>query len=582
MGSRTIRRILLLRPPAYENMFFPPLALGVLSSFLRSQGFDLVQHDLNGRWKLGRLAPSHPLAPLREAIEDNRRLHDYLLGQKDLFFERSIEQLLEGVDVSDADLVLLSPEMAFFQPAKLAILIAKTIKERMDVPIVVGGEYQQFKPIDNMFGFLHSRGIIDYEIHGPGENALIQLIEMLEGRLDPGLVPGLVWSDGSGVKRNAFSLGTRPIRPDFNGLNLEDYVWRPDEFVRSLLPDGASSGGNDVLMLPVQFIIGCPNRCAFCTSSAGIKLNAMKPREAARMLAGLSEEYGTRYFYFLHPTLNLSRRFIHELCDEIIHLGLDIRWTDCARVNHLDRETVAKMRRAGAARLVIGMETASPRLLTVIGKKVQVEEVQEAFRVCHDEGIFTSIEIISGLPGERDEDIKATVDFLKDNNPYIDEIWINRFYLENNSLMFRHPDRYGLENIRHVRKGDLERDEMFYSPSFAYEFDEVGGLRWEEKRDQIERSFQTIVEAAGEKEGKAHERFKERPSLLLYLDRAVSDPETRQEIFTLRNRYLTAQASRLNLGHIMAKLREIRTASDLWRLTTKAFRRTVYSIRYQR
>ena len=573
MGRRAIRKILLLRSPSYETTFFPPLALGVLSAFLRSHGFEVDQHDLNGRWKLSRLAPSHPLAPLRKTLEDSGRLREHLLGGRDSFLERSIEDILEGVDVSDADLVLLSPEPGFYEPAKLAILIGRAIKGRMDVPVIVGGEYQQFKPIDNMFEFVHSRGFIDYEVHGPGENLLLELIGMLEGRTDPGEVPGLVWMDGSSIRRNPFSLSTKPIHPDFNGLRLDDYIWRPDAFMRSLLPDRTGQGEREVLMLPVQFIIGCPNRCAFCNASAGIRLNAMKPREAARMLAGLSEEYGTGDFYFLHPTLNISRKFIHALCDEIIRLGLDLRWTDCARINYLDRETVAKMRRAGAVRLVIGMETASPRLLSIIGKEVKVEEVEETFRVCHEEGIFTSIEIITGLPQERDGDVQATVDFLERNNAHIDEIWINRYFLENNSLMFRHPDRYGLENIRHVRKGDFDGDEMFCTPGFAYAFDEVGGLRWKEKREQIELAYKNVVEAAGEKMGKAHDRFKERPALLLYLSRVASDPEKLRELFFLRDRHLSRRASSLSLDHIVAKLKEIHSPRDLKRLVSKALKR---------
>ncbi|MFC1890050.1 hypothetical protein ACFL4G_09850, partial [Thermodesulfobacteriota bacterium] len=211
MSERNIRRILLLRSPSYENMFFPPLALGVLTSFLRDLGYETVQHDLNGRWKLARMPRSHPLASLRDAIRDNARIHQYLLGEPDKYLESAIESILEDVDVSDADLVLLSPDIPFFESAKLAVLIAKTIKDRKDVPIVVGGEYQQFKPIDTLFEFLHTKGIIDYQVHGPGENALAELIAMLDGSADPGSVPGLVWMDGPRVKKNPFTLNTRPI-----------------------------------------------------------------------------------------------------------------------------------------------------------------------------------------------------------------------------------------------------------------------------------------------------------------------------------------------------------------------------------
>lgn len=581
MSKRAIRRILLLRLPSYVNNYFPPLAMGVLTSFLRSHRFDVEQHDLNGRYRLGSLEPTHPLAPLRGLIQDKKRIRRALDGRSDTELQRPIEVMLEGIDFSDADVVLLSSEMGFIEPAKLGVLIAKAIKEKTDVPIVVGGEAQQFKPIDNMFDYVHERGYIDYEVHGPGENALLELIAMLEGRTDPAAVPGLVWMDGARVTRNPFDMSTQPIRPDFKGLALDDYAWRPDEFILSRLPEGVTGASRAVRMLPVQFIIGCPNRCAFCTASAGIRLNAMKPREAVAMLADLVEAYDTRDFYFLHPTLNISKKFIHELCDEIIRTGLDIRWTDCARVNHLDAETVAKMHRAGAVRLVIGMETASERLLKVIGKQVTVPQVEEAFRICHEEGIYTSIEIITGLPGEKEEDVQATVDFLHRNDANIDEIWINRFFLENNSRMFRQPGDFGITNVRHVRKGDLDDDEMFYSIGFAYIFDEAGGLKWEAKLEQIERSFQTVVEAAGDKEGRAYDAFMERPSLLLYLGRMVEDPDRLREILAQRDRHITARATRLSADRFIAKLREVRSVGDLKRLGSKALGKVRYAIRNQ-
>jgi hypothetical protein len=174
---------------------------------------------------------------------------------------------------------------------------------------------------------------------------------------------------------------------------------------------------------------------------------------------------------------------------------LDIQWSDCVRANNLDQELLIKMRKAGAVRLVIGLESASPRLLEYINKRVTREQVAQVFRWAHEAGIMTSVEIIAGFPTETDDDIRATLDFLEQNRDYIDEAYLNPFYLERNSLMFRYPQRYGIENIRTERTFETSRGTILGHSNASYMFDEIGGARWSAKSAQILKSIQTMHQA---------------------------------------------------------------------------------------
>ena len=98
----------------------------------------------------------------------------------------------------------------------------------------------------------------------------------------------------------------------------------------------------------------------------------------------LKEEYNTSFFFFLSSTINISKKYINELCDEIIKNNLNIYWSDCARFNEMDKETLIKMRKAGCIRLIYGLETASPKMLKYIDKRITLEQASRVIKETHE------------------------------------------------------------------------------------------------------------------------------------------------------------------------------------------------------
>jgi len=252
----------------------------------------------------------------------------------------------------------------------------------------------------------------------------------------------------------------------------------------------------DQLILPYAFVKGCPNQCAFCSYPEYNERceeirpcwRAKPPREVASDLAHLSRRYGTRYFWFLNPCFNPTYAYASHVADAVIDEGLDIAWTDCAHMGNLDEALIEKMKRMGAMRLILGLESASQRILDYIGKRISVEKTEKMLRYLSERGIESAIELIAGFPHETRADVEATIAFIRRNHSFIGELNVNKFWLA--GLMKLHPDEYGI----HCRS---ERDGTHVNWS-CREYDEIGGLPWEEKYKQVNEHFELLQDLVRE------------------------------------------------------------------------------------
>lgn len=572
---RQIRNIKILRTPDIERcdpQWIPPLRLSVITSYLRERGFNIEQDDLNAKC----FSPRSPQNLLRERfhllklLNDRKRVLDYLTGGRDSEFHEISKSIVSRTNLNGFDTVLVSVYPLDDSSAIISLFICKYIKERFHPLIVIGGENNQYCPIGDMFEIFHQAGLFDYYIHGPGEESLHQLFISLQNGGSLAGVKGLIYKDNGVVKRNDYVQYLRPIViPEFEGLPLKLYEWKPDNILKGLVTKHSRTTTRQmeitqrISILPFQLATICPNRCAFCEQSAlrPTKLSLLEPSQAVGYLKHFSEQYNIKHFFLMDNIINISQKLINEFCDEIIKSKLDIMWSSCAHTNNIDKAILMKMREAGATRLIFGLETASPRLLKFIGKNVILEQVAMVFRWAHEAGIWTGIEIIAGLPTETDADIEATIDFLKHNYRYIDEAYLNRFFLDVNSLMYKYPQHYNIENIR------PRTDRTFLTPpDFSvmsrfvnFQFDEIGGLKWDDKCRQIQDSYQRLHKVLADLKmfGRGEE-----VSLLFYLYSVFSDKNVIKEVYS---NYLLKRPYKkiFNVANIFMLIEEIRSQGTL-------------------
>jgi hypothetical protein len=393
--------------------------------------------------------------------------------------------------MEEPDVVLFSIISADTSCCIATLALARYLKANFRTTIVVGGEYFGYSPIYDVIDRVLSLGVIDYYISGYGEEPLGQLLMIISGQSSPDAlkdIAGLCYLDGPNVRKNPFVLYHDVVPPDYEGLPIDLYKWSadcPPPLADLLIP-------TKELTLPFHTSTGCPYSCAFCDCSTMRRTSVMPPQTVVAELRSLVDQYGCRTFFFLDNTLNISRRYVNELCDRIIDANLDIQWMDCASAREMDAATIAKIRAAGAIRIVWGLETGSSRLLDFVKKPVDLELMSNVLRMAHEVGIWNAVEIIVGLPTETENEFEETLSFLERHADVLDEAWVNQFYLNSASEMARNPKMYGILAMHPVNRGLRRDSECGCVASFG--FDEAGGYCWEDRESRVLRRMAVMIE----------------------------------------------------------------------------------------
>ncbi len=473
--------------------YFPPLALGVITGYLRSKGIELEQDDLQLKVHYDNFHRTDQTTFLDgEIFFDKEKVLSYLMGNNDPELEKAAEIILEKTQLKDFDLILLSaPRPVDITPLLSTLVIAKKIKKKYKVPIAIGG----CGTPDEWLLALRLK-IVDFVISGPGEIALEKLINALRNDKPISHIPGLNYLKDGKILFSDQDAPSTLSELDFDDLPLEKYRWK-NSIPGKIVPRQNSSSP-DNLVLPFNPVIGCPFYCAYCPY-VNKKLSFLEPKIAVDHLRKLAERYGTRYFFFLHPTVNFSQNYINEFCDRIIEQKLNISWSSSANFRNLNEEILSKMRKAGAIALVWGLESGSQRLLDYINKGITIEKAVEMLKISHQLGIWNGVNLITGLPHEQEDDIQMTIDLINRHRELVDTLYLNPFYLDDRSRIYKWPRRYGIENIRRIDiytygQGDGISD--IFAVTCA--FDEVNGLKWEKKIAQIDSSLRKMREELGE------------------------------------------------------------------------------------
>jgi len=232
---------------------------------------------------------------------------------------------------------------------------------------------------------------IDYIIRGEGETALDMIIGSLEKN-------------------------SRPAGPVIDTPPIADL---------DSLPFPGAYGGPAYGMDPnEQFKViitsrGCPYSCAFCCSPSlwGRRVRFRSAENIADEMAYLRKKYGILYFSIRDDNLTLKKSRVMRLCRVLIERRLFVMWNCQSRVDTVDEEMLAEIKRAGCEQVQFGVETGSPRVLSLYDKKAGVEDIKNASRMARRVGLYLFFYLMAGMEGETESDIKKTVSLIRQALP---------------------------------------------------------------------------------------------------------------------------------------------------------------------
>lgn len=239
---------------------------------------------------------------------------------------------------------------------------------------------------------------------GEGELALRGLVEAMQAGTGRDELPGIVWS-GSGLDGP-----TAPApQPEMDDL---EYPWRA--LGRTGI-DLHPPYGLFAPIAPYETSRGCPWPCSFCTIRRGYRKRSVE--RCADELATLYAARGIREIYFVDPTFTLDAERTRRLCEAMIARGTKLRWSCKTRVDCVDDETLAVMKRAGCYQIALGVESGDEGILRATQKGSTPGEVVEAIRRTNRHRIKSIAYMIVGHPLETEETLARSRAMLREAQP---------------------------------------------------------------------------------------------------------------------------------------------------------------------
>jgi anaerobic magnesium-protoporphyrin IX monomethyl ester cyclase len=304
-----------------------------------------------------------------------------------------------------------------------------------DVPVVFGGPHATGDPKGTV-----SHNEVDFVVVGEGEETLIELVAALSNgkRLDK--IDGLAFKKANGeIVLNA---PRKPIAdvdsipfPEFGLLPLSKYFEFPE--MHGMLKQRKR-------FMPILTSRGCPFGCIYCHNIFGKRYRPRSPENVIQEILMLYHQYGIREFHIEDDTFNVNLERAKAICDLIARHRLDIaiQFPSGLRADLMDEQLMRKLKQVGTFMIAIGLETASPRIMRLINKRLDIKKVKETVDMAVKNRIKIWGYFMIGFPGETGREMEQTIAFAKALN----------LHFASFSIVTPFPGPNSLSNLRTKRK----------------------------------------------------------------------------------------------------------------------------------
>lgn len=291
------------------------------------------------------------------------------------------------------------------------------VKENLpDTVIILGGPEVRYSAEN----FL--RYGADYIVIGEGEETMAELVKHLmlvpageQGReyghdiTSPQAVAGVAFLDNDKFVQTAERQKIKDLNelsvPNRKKINLHLYLqaWRERH------------GKN---ALSVSTMRGCPYTCKWCSRAVyGLSYRRRNADKVVEELVQIKKDYNPDSLWFVDDVFTISHKWLSAFRDELRKHNLLIPYECITRADRLNEEVIAILKETGCFRVWIGAESGSQKVIDLMDRRVDVNQVRDMIKLTRKHGIEAGTFIMLGYPGETEKDIEETIHHLKESNP---------------------------------------------------------------------------------------------------------------------------------------------------------------------
>lgn len=169
--------------------------------------------------------------------------------------------------------------------------------------------------------------------------------------------------------------------------------------------------------------LGCPFGCGFCGGRMSPSLRRVRTRSSehiVREMVQLYRTYGISGFMLYDDELNVNPKIVSLMsliADAQQNLGVEFRLRGFIKAELFTDEQAAAMYEAGFRWILVGFESGHPRILENIQKKATRDENSRCMDIARRHNLKVKALMSVGHPGESEETIQATRDWMIEVRP---------------------------------------------------------------------------------------------------------------------------------------------------------------------
>ena len=337
------------------------------------------------------------------------------------------------------------------------------------VKIVVGGplisNHHRHSHGEEFATAVEDIGADIYVIEGQGELTLSRVVECLKSGGDLGSVPNLAYFEGGKLQHTKVSV-------ENNSLDENVIDW------------GGFPGQSLGPTIQTRTARSCAFKCSFCnypTRAGALTLASLDTIE--KELDSMMRLGNVTNAVFIDDTFNVPFPRFKEICRMMIRKKYNLNWFSYFRCSNSDEEAIDLMAQSGCKGVFLGVESGSPTILTNMNKSATVEKYTKGIEWLRQYGILTFASMITGFPGETEDTVQETIDFIRETKPdyYRSQMWYcepgtpiqNRreeFKIQGEGFVWNHATMDSLEAMDHIDRMFLTIKESLWLPQWSFDF----------------------------------------------------------------------------------------------------------------
>ncbi|MFZ6013777.1 MAG: B12-binding domain-containing radical SAM protein [Bacteroidota bacterium] len=251
----------------------------------------------------------------------------------------------------------------------------------------------------------------DYIVMGEGEQTMLELTQtLLSGsHRTRSTIAGIAYLEqGSLVqtpeREKIKELDELPV-PNRKKIDLHLYL-------------GAWKNFHGTNAVSVSTMRGCPYTCKWCSRAVyGLSYRRRSPEKVVEELMLIQQQYQPDSLWFVDDVFTISHKWLEKFRNELNKQNLKIRYECITRADRMNEEVIGILKDTGCFRVWIGAESGSQKVIDLMDRRVDVEQVRDMIRLSKQHGIQAGTFIMLGYPGETEKDIEETIQHLKESNP---------------------------------------------------------------------------------------------------------------------------------------------------------------------